>query len=515
MAYIYKYQFKNLETRKNINLIQFEKDIKSVITKIFSLNLKEVSVYKNHFEFKLYSTVHKTILQKMGIMLKQSIFFNIDKSGFIRMPHKFYAIIYPKEFSDNQKIYIELIDSMLIDHADEYIKKANKYFKNNNTESSTIEKSDFQNKLSMLYYIDVVQSYIDIEVFIKTFGNLKEKSCYLIEGYHRRLDEEKQVRKNLLLLEKCYDVEYIKTKNEINLKDDKQLDFLEIHNIKPKNEKLPDIHNKLNLTLPHIDNKEKSNKISKDLESAINKSDLYINFTTYNVGQGLATSLSHTNNIPFFYFDYGIACGRNKKTKPIKVNMPTNRDTMIFISHNHMDHWYGITENINSFKSKWILTNQNKNITLTKKIAEIFVEGGTVSILQQNIYFKYGAITNGGISKLKKSRLAKNNHETGLTFRLETSDLNILVAGDQLYDYISDSQLKDLDILVASHHGGSYKWSKSDIPPNPKNHNSIIIYSYGAGNSYNHPSECQDYINVGWKKEHHTIHGNFKVKLKL
>lgn len=51
--------------------------------------------------------------------------------------------------------------------------------------------------------------------------------------------------------------------------------------------------------------------------------------------------------------------------------------------------------------------------------------------------------------------------------RLEVSDdnnkkINIPIAGDQDYDYQKLNTLKDLDILVACHHGGKYCWSKKE-----------------------------------------------------
>ncbi|WP_303871390.1 hypothetical protein [Acetobacterium wieringae] len=79
-------------------------------------------------------------------------------------------------------------------------------------------------------------------------------------------------------------------------------------------------------------------------------------------------------------------------------------------------------------------------------------------------------------------------------YDVDGKELNILIAGDRRYDYIEQAQLENIDILVASHHGGAFCWSKRGILPTAKNEEtSIIIYSCGRGNTHKHPSKVSEY----------------------
>ncbi|MGV8147364.1 MAG: hypothetical protein ACLKAM_12440 [Alkaliphilus sp.] len=84
--------------------------------------------------------------------------------------------------------------------------------------------------------------------------------------------------------------------------------------------------------------------------------------------------------------------------------------------------------------------------------------------------------------------------------------------GDQRYSYLPPAVLKDIDILVASHHGGSYsKSSRHTSFPSP-NLRSIVIYSYGTDNRYGHPSHVAAYQQRGWTNSHHTTNGDYVLK---
>jgi len=123
---------------------------------------------------------------------------------------------------------------------------------------------------------------------------------------------------------------------------------------------------------------------------------------------------------------------------------------------------------------------------------------------------------------LYPSRKAVHEHETGLGLRLEAKnecnvEINILIPGDQRYDYIDNIYLSDIDILVASHHGGEYSWSKrknvhDDIPEPRCSDSSLLIYSYGAGdskpNTHGHPSKTSEYRLKKWVNAHHTPSNN-------
>ncbi|MPL67827.1 hypothetical protein SDC9_13530 [bioreactor metagenome] len=146
------------------------------------------------------------------------------------------------------------------------------------------------------------------------------------------------------------------------------------------------------------------------------------------------------------------------------------------------------------------------------------MHGGTVQLINTDIIFQGGRLTYSGVSRIDPSRPARDVHETGLSLRLEVHDtegnaLNILIAGDQRYDYVDHAQFQDLDILVASHHGGTYCWSVHGRVPTAKSMSSIVIYSYGRGNTYHHPNTA-DYSVANWGQNHHTsISSDYEIKI--
>jgi len=303
-----------------------------------------------------------------------------------------------------------------------------------------------------------------------------------------------------------------------NTQNDNRDVYLEIHDLKLQNHKIESISNQLKLVLPYAENIAAFDEIWERRGSYS-----YLNFRVYNTGQALATSVSIEDCPPRIYIDYGMPFGNNIKTKPDKINMPLCPRTTIILTHIHKDHWFRMADDIVAYTCRWYIPNQieNMSIQLKHKIAEIIICNGTVQVIDKDIDFKYGKVTSGGTSRLSTSRKASHIHETGVTVRIEgfksnKEKLNILIPGDQRYDYIKHSQLEDLHILVASHHGGSYCWSTRGAVPAATDGNSIIIYSYGKNNTYSHPNKRNIYRMAGWLKEHHTSgNGNFNVIMYL
>lgn len=75
--------------------------------------------------------------------------------------------------------------------------------------------------------------------------------------------------------------------------------------------------------------------------------------------------------------------------------------------------------------------------------------------------------------------------------------IRITVSGDQDYDYQDEKRYQNSNILVACHHGGKNCWSKKFTGIKPADEASIIIYSYGVGNLYHHPSKTCQYLKWG------------------
>lgn len=515
LAYIYRYRLKNRSLQREINLMHYGDEIQNVLGEHFKENLKDSAVKGTYFEFKLFVSVPAQILQGMGRKLHRVLPINV--SGFSRMKQELYALVYRSRdgeddsLSQEQAIYVEFFDTMLLEDQNEFLRRANAFFQRSHDlkEQKLVE---YPEEVIKNFYIDILNAHYSIRFFSKFLESSDEISCFIVKGFHRRhreFDEEFYGSQNRdkIRLENCPDVGFLEHRETIRkqIGDDCEgySDFLEIHSIIEQTKLVAKIEKALSLylapahTIPAL--------------SSIERGQKYI-FRVHDVGQALATSISHVECNPFLYFDYGMPYGKNAVTRPSKVNMHTEPGCTIILSHLHMDHWYRIFDEYNAYMCQWFIPAQHKTAMLKHKLAEIIVSGGTVELICRDISFSCGKLTCGGTSKIKPARIAATVHETGLTLRIQASSVyksvqecNILIPGDQEYDYIEPSQLADLDILVACHHGGRFSWSKKDTPPLARGGNeATVIYSYGIGNTYHHPTERGEYYKSKWTNEHNV-----------
>lgn len=171
---------------------------------------------------------------------------------------------------------------------------------------------------------------------------------------------------------------------------------------------------------------------------------------------------------------------------------------------------------------KWLVPEQ-RSIQFEKICSEIIMAGGQVNTISAGIHSYYDGkiiISCSGNSRHDSSRMPKYKHETGIAIKicgrkLNGEELTILVEGDQDYDYVDDSFLKDIDILVACHHGGKYSWTIYSELPQPRTDESCVIYSYGINNSYGHPSKKNEHNSNGWTNEWDTINGDYSIDVIL
>ena len=518
MAYIYRYQLKKSGLRAYINLKEYSKTIQSILSEHFYLNLKDSMVEEQYFEFKLYSTVSSKYLQKMGRLLKAELPFGIHGYGFIRMEQTFYALVYKPMLNEENAIHIELIDSELLDGNKKFTERADAFFEKAMAIKSAYEKKEADNEAGIIknYYVDILEAYVDKKILPPILNCSDEVNCFFLKGYHKRYTNkqygEMGKKSNCILLEKGFDVAYVENKEKIRMQEDDKLDYLEIILTKEQKSKIKEISVELDLIINTAGKIEALDKIWK-----VENPDYY-KFRVHKVGQALATSISKNNKKPFLYFDYGMPFGDNKTTRPSIVSTPTCPESTIILSHVDKDHWYRIADEPNAYRCHWFIPKQYLKVGIRHVLAEIIVRGGTAEYIRNDIPFSRGLLSCGGISKITPSRVATTVHETGLALRLNVCDthgreLNILVSGDQMYDYIDNTLLDNLSILVASHHGGSYSWSGAGRVPNAGNPvDSIVIYSYGIGNSHGHPSTTGDYVAANWNRDHHVdIDGEYET----
>ncbi|MHB8130075.1 MAG: ComEC/Rec2 family competence protein [Mobilitalea sp.] len=528
MAYIYRYHIRNKYYRNEIKLLNYKDEIIRNINDLFFENLKDIRITENFFEFKLYMSTENNLLREMGRRLKYVWYdYRECKNGFVRAPQELYALVYPVEEQDSSRFYVEFIDTMDIDEMDRLSEQAHHYilkYRNENDISSNNEVTKDTGHQNM-FYIDVLNTFIKKDNVLLIGEEPKnELRCFHVRGYHRVINDEMSENvskyslkdntsdnlRNRIYFYESIDVAYLHNKVEFKNQERHSDCFDIIDHIKVNKEKIKEIFDKLDYRI------NKAVKI-EELDNIDGKDNLV--FCVHNVGQGLATSLSTRGNSNHLYFDYGMSEGENIFTEPTNITALVNINSTIILSHIHRDHWYRLVKDINAFKCKWFVPDQDINIEFKHRCAEILATGGNVHKIADTINFRGGSLFCGRESKYNPGRVTNHKHETGLALRLEMKDergedINILISGDQRFDYMEEEYLINLDILVASHHGGEYSWSKranvSDDIPSPRNtETATIIYSFGIGNdgtsnTHNHPSKVNEYQSRGWKKAYNT-----------
>ncbi len=341
------------------------------------------------------------------------------------------------------------------------------------------------------------------------YKDIIESKCTYLAGAHRRFSKtylERNQKEKLFSLNSEVDVHALLNRDEIKktikTQEDK-VDVFQLRKTKAYAEKFEEIRDGIRFNISE----------AKDIEAFTKSRKQGLCFRVYNVGQGLATSIEEIGEPPFLYFDFGMSFGVNTFNKPIHMNINVDYHPSIVISHIHTDHWYALMEFPGAFRCNWYIPNQDLGILFSKRCAEIIVSGGCVNRIISTITGNMGTIFVSGNSKCNPEHAPQHKHDTGLSMRLRftmrDNIINVLVPGDQRYDFIPDVFLSDIHVLVASHHGGEYSWSNRrgvylDIPLAVEHLQSIIVYSYGTDNTHDHPSKIDDYVSRGWRRAHYT-----------
>jgi competence protein ComEC len=109
--------------------------------------------------------------------------------------------------------------------------------------------------------------------------------------------------------------------------------------------------------------------------------------------------------------------------------------------------------------------------------------GETVQWVTETVYLEEAEIT------IYPSSNTKETNDGGLCILFQPENCDILITGDRSTEgeaeLLADTELPDLEILVAGHHGSrtSTSWELLNATK-PE----IVIISVGEGNSYGHPT---------------------------
>lgn len=503
MAILYRFGPKNRRLR-SVNLLQYEQQITGIVDEVFGDNLKDVYVYEAYFDFTLERSVPFSSLQEMSQQLRRSL----------QVPYKFHRLavkMYAFVTQEEDSFSVAFLDQTVCDLSPQTLAER--------VHASRSYREDAGEWANLVNYLTLYTAQLSRKSFRMVFrwrNCRKERfegdGLFLVRLQHRRVEVRPQ--------EEIYfssgpfptpsfvfDHLYTADRNY-----GEYADFARLVSCEPVRDDgiAARIHELLSLEGAHIPTMPPA-LLSTRLPSGEHP---YV-FRVHNVGQGLATSLE-CGGARILYFDFGIAYGCNLKTLPLHVNLAIAAGGVIILSHTDEDHWCGFRKEPLGLSATWIIPRQHSKASFSKAVAAILIHHGKV-------YYNPGSLICHDLV-VDHNRFACSSscdpHQTGYAMYLHGKDSNgnhrnIAISGDQYYDCQPQTQLQKLHLLVACHHGGKYSRSSRCSLPSPANKSGRVVYSYGKGNSYKHPSKTKEYELAGWNDRVDTPSGDYFEEITL
>lgn len=230
-----------------------------------------------------------------------------------------------------------------------------------------------------------------------------------------------------------------------------------------------------------------------EITSALNQIDPFGACLVLDVGQASANTFITQDGCPTLYFDAGAPLSHNIATAHTYC---THQDPLIILSHWHKDHWGGEQHNLELLTQTWIVPRQNVGPHQSQFATRILAAGGSILIMKRSatgrrsLFYKQHQIDllleycTGPSGSLNNSGLA-------LQICWPQAEEYWLFPGDADYRYVPQ-RMKAQNaptLLVASHHGAAPQRRTTAPSPGPNTANRRLIYSYGALNTYSHPTQ--------------------------
>ncbi len=227
-----------------------------------------------------------------------------------------------------------------------------------------------------------------------------------------------------------------------------------------------------------------------------------------------------SNGEPLAYFDFGAGIYGNSKTYP--PNRETldaflfNENPLVILSHWDWDHMASANKIIHSRVKDllWLVPKQKVGITHLKFAVELYNKGNLL-LWPETIFIVKSKYVE--IQKINTNRKQdKNNNGLVVIVKIppqeDDSQFIILLPADASYLNIDFSRYKELNGLVATHHGASSNGCLIDIPK--ASSDNFLVYSYGESNTFKHPKGLskEKHKKQGWYNSKDTTSGDILMK---
>lgn len=503
MAILYRFGPKDRRLR-SVNLLQYEQQITGIVDEVFGDNLKDIYVYEAYFDFTLERSVPFSSLQEMNRQLQRSLQVSYQ---FHRLAVKMYAFV----TQEDDSFSVSFLDQTVCDLSPQALAER--------VRASRSYREDAGEWANLVNYLTLYTAQLSRESFARFFrrcyplnGDFEGGGLFLVLLQHRRIEARPQGEiyfSSGPFPESFFAFDHLYTADRNY---GEYADFARLVSCEPvRNDGIvARIHELLSLEGARIPTMPPA-LLFTQLPSGERR---YV-FRVHNVGQGLATSLE-CDGARILYFDFGTAYGCNLRTLPPHVDLAIAENGVIILSHTDEDHWCGFRKEPLGLSATWIIPRQRSKASFSKAVAAILIHHGKV-------YYNPGSLNYHDLVVGHNKFACSPNcdpHQTGYAMYLHGKDSegnsrNIAISGDQYYDCQPQTQLQELHLLVACHHGGKYSRSSHCSPPAPANKSGRVVYSYGKGNSYKHPSKTKEYELAGWNDRVDTPTGDYIEEITL
>lgn len=224
---------------------------------------------------------------------------------------------------------------------------------------------------------------------------------------------------------------------------------------------------------------------------------------SWDVGQAMMSSLHDVDGMAVAYLDFG---GESNGANADR--MCSCRSPLILISHWHQDHWRagaGQGGGRRFLPLRWIGPYQDKAAPgVAQHLDAVSAAGGSVRLIGELKNSIKIAIGDGELVLQRANGPKSDLNNSGLVVEARVRGWRGLLPGDASYSRIPHVRDR-YDLIVVPHHGSdtSVK-STSRFPasvPQPSSDDSVLIYSYGFGNSYGHPGvrAISEHVAKSWQ----------------
>ena len=216
--------------------------------------------------------------------------------------------------------------------------------------------------------------------------------------------------------------------------------------------------------------------------------------TVFDVGQGSCAALRDDAGAVLVYVDLGGGVMANAKTFPHKLRtFCFGSEPLIVLSHWDWDHYSSARRDPWAYQQHWLVPYQEDlGPVAIRHAADILAHGGQVQVWPATFC---GDTERFGIHQCNGT--SRNDSGLAVTFNLG-GGARALFPGDADYSYLPEQAGKAARCLVVTHHGAEMRTQqapRADALPGSR-----LVYSYGAGNQWEHPRTAafEAHQAAGW-----------------